>query len=94
MHNGYNPVHYEIRTEERVCCPKRGPLGPVSAIEERLGRDRRRSGLENREYGRGDSLRWPRDIIYPQTLALGSPTSGGHSVGIVRSRTKATEFSF
>ena len=30
---------------------------------------------------------------YPQKLALTSPTGGGHSVGIVRSRTKATEFS-
>jgi hypothetical protein len=27
-----------------------------------------------------------------KTLALTSPTSGGHSVGIVRSRTQATEF--
>jgi hypothetical protein len=27
-------------------------------------------------------------------LALTSPTSGGHSVGIVRLQTKATEFSF
>jgi hypothetical protein len=32
--------------------------------------------------------------LYPQTLALTSPTGGGRSVGIVRSRTKATEFSF
>ena len=31
--------------------------------------------------------------LYPQKLALPSPTSGGRSVGIVRSRTKATEFS-
>jgi len=31
--------------------------------------------------------------LYPQKLALTSPTSGGHCVGIVRSRTKATEFS-
>jgi hypothetical protein len=30
--------------------------------------------------------------LYPQKLALTSPTSGGRSVGIVRSRTKATEF--
>jgi hypothetical protein len=30
-------------------------------------------------------------ITYPQRLALASPTSGGRSVGIVRSRTKATE---
>jgi hypothetical protein len=32
--------------------------------------------------------------LYPQKLALISPTGGGRSVGIVRSRTKATEFSF
>jgi len=31
--------------------------------------------------------------LCPQKLALTSPTGGGHSVGIVRSRTKATEFS-
>ena len=31
--------------------------------------------------------------LYPQKLALISPTGGGCSVGIVRSRTKATEFS-
>jgi hypothetical protein len=29
--------------------------------------------------------------LYPQKLALTSPTSGCRSVGIVRSRTKATE---
>ena len=32
--------------------------------------------------------------LYPQKLALTSPTGGGRSVGIVRVRTKATEFSF
>jgi hypothetical protein len=52
------------------------------------------SGLENREYGRGDPLRWPRSILYPQKLALTSPTYGGRSVGIVSLRTKATEFVF
>ena len=30
--------------------------------------------------------------LYPQKLALTSPTGGGRSVGIVRSWTKATEF--
>jgi hypothetical protein len=29
--------------------------------------------------------------LYPQKWVLTSPTSGGRSVGIVRSRTKATE---
>jgi hypothetical protein len=32
--------------------------------------------------------------MYLQKLALTSPTGGGRSVGIVRSRTQATEFSF
>jgi len=32
--------------------------------------------------------------LYPQKLALTSPTGRGRSVGIVRVRTKATEFSF
>jgi hypothetical protein len=43
--------------------------------------------------GRGNSLRWPRNTLYSLTLALTSPTSGGHSIGIVRLRTKGTEFS-
>ena len=30
--------------------------------------------------------------LYPQKLALTLPTGGGRSVGIVRSRTKTTEF--
>jgi hypothetical protein len=33
-------------------------------------------------------------ILYPQKLALTSPTSDGRSVGIVRSHTQATEFFF
>jgi hypothetical protein len=32
----------------------------------------------------GDSLRWPRDTLYPLKSALTSLTSGGRSVGIVR----------
>ena len=32
--------------------------------------------------------------LYPQKLALTSPTCGGRSVSIVRVRIKATEFSF
>jgi hypothetical protein len=47
-------------------------------------------GLESREYAHGD----PRYTLYPQKLALTSPTNGGRSVGIVRSRTKAPEFVF
>jgi hypothetical protein len=75
---------------------KRGPLILVSTTEELLGRNTSSSGfsLENREYGRGDPLRWPRDNLYPQKLALTSPKSGGRSVDIVRLRAKAIEFFF
>jgi len=38
-------------------------------------------------------LRWPRDTPLPAKVGTTSPTGGGRSVGIVRSRTKATEFS-
>jgi hypothetical protein len=73
---------------------ERGPLSLVGTIEELLGRNSSGSGLENREYGCGDPLRWPRATLYPQKLALTSPTRGGRLVGIVFLRTKATEFVF
>jgi hypothetical protein len=73
---------------------ERCPLSLVSTSEELLGRDSSGSGLENREYGRGDPKRWSRDTLYPQKLALTLPTKGDRSVGIVRLRTKATEFVF
>jgi hypothetical protein len=50
------------------------------------------SCLENREYGRRYPSRWPRGTLYPQKLAITSPTSGCRSVGIVRSRTQTMEF--
>jgi hypothetical protein len=69
-----------------------GPLSLTSTTEELLGRNSSGSGLKNREYGRGDPLRWPSDTLNPQKLALTSPKCGGRSVGIVRFRTKTTEF--
>jgi hypothetical protein len=72
---------------------ERRPLSLVSTVGELLGRKRSCSGLENREYDRRDPLCSPLDTIYPQKLALTSSTSGGCSVGIVRSRSQATEFS-
>jgi hypothetical protein len=50
------------------------------------------SCLENREYSPRDPSRWPRGTLYPQKLETTSPTSGGRSVGIVRSRTQTMEF--
>jgi hypothetical protein len=61
---------------------ERGPLSLVSTTEELLEGKSSGSGLESLEYGRRDPSR-----------ALTS-TSGGRSVGIVRSRTQATQFSF
>jgi hypothetical protein len=71
--------------------PERGPLSLVSTIEELLGRKSSGLGLESREYGRRDPLRWPRGTLYPQKLALSLPTSWGRSVNIVWLRTQATE---
>jgi hypothetical protein len=51
-------------------------------------------GLEIREYGRRDPSSYPRNTLYPQQLTITSLTSGGRSVGVVRSRTQTTEFLF
>jgi len=50
-------------------------------------------GLENRLTTVGTSCADHVTPLYPQKLALTSSTVGGRSVGIVRVRTKATEFS-
>jgi hypothetical protein len=52
---------------------------------------RPKTGLENREYGLGIRCADHATPLYPQKLALTSPTSSGRLVGIVRLRTKATE---
>jgi hypothetical protein len=68
---------------------ERGPLSLVWITEELLEWKSSGSGQENRIHDRGYRLRWPHDTLYPQKLALTSPTSGGRSVGIVRLRTKS-----
>jgi hypothetical protein len=73
---------------------EQGTLSLVTTIEDLLGRKSRGTGLESREYGRKDPNRLSRDTHYPQRLALTSPTSGGHSVGIGHSRTEARELFF
>jgi hypothetical protein len=84
---GFDSWRYQIFWE--VVGPERSPLG---TIEEQLGRKNVGFGLENRKYNRKGPLCWPRNTLYPQKLTLASPTSDGRSVGIVRWRTKATEF--
>jgi hypothetical protein len=74
-----------------VVCLERGAL----IIEYNWGDTWKKNcgfGLQNRDCGRVDPSRWPRGILYPQRLTLPSPTSGGRSVGIVRSWTQAMEF--
>jgi hypothetical protein len=66
----------------------------VSTIEELLERKSSGSSLENLEYYCRDPSCWPCGTVYLQKLALTSPTGSDHSVGIARSRTQATEFSF
>jgi hypothetical protein len=70
---------------------ERGPLWLVSTTEELLDRKSNGSGQETENTVVG--IRWPHDTLYQQKLALTSHTSGGRSVGIVRSRTQAMEFS-
>jgi hypothetical protein len=58
----------------------------VSTIEELLGRKSSGCGLEIENTAVGDRRSDYEQRLYPQKLALSSPTSGGRSVGIVRSR--------
>jgi hypothetical protein len=69
---------------------ERGPFSLVSTTENLLKRKSSGSGLENREYGRRDSSRWPRGTLFLQNLALASTTNCGRSVGIIISRTRTT----
>jgi hypothetical protein len=73
---------------------ERGPLSLVNNLRSYLEERVAAPGLENRSYDRRDSLRLPRDTLYPLKLALASLTGGDRSIGIVRLRTKTTEFFF
>jgi hypothetical protein len=86
----FDSRRYQIFQEVMVL--ECGPLRLVSTIEELLGRKSSGSGLEIRDYSRRDPVCWSPNTLFRQKLALTSPTSGGRPVGIVRSRTKATEF--
>jgi hypothetical protein len=87
--SGFDSRHNQVFW---VVSLERGPLSLVSTIEELLERESSCSGLENREYGRRGSAAFStRHPFFPQKLALTSPTSGGCSVCIVRSRTQAKE---
>jgi hypothetical protein len=61
-------VRFPGTTRKKLVGLERGPLSLVSTTEELLGRNSSGSGLESREYGRRDSLRWPRDTRYQQKV--------------------------
>jgi hypothetical protein len=63
-----------------------GPLSPANTIEELLERKSSDPGLEIEITAPGIRCADYVTLLYPQKLALTSPTSGGHWVGIVRSR--------
>jgi hypothetical protein len=62
--------------------------------EELLDRKVAAPVYKTEKYGRRDPSRWPRGTFYPHKLPITSPTSGGRSVGIVRSRTQTMELSY
>jgi hypothetical protein len=64
---------------------ERCPLSIVNTFQKLLERKSSGFGLQSREYCYRDLLHWSLNTLYPQTLSLPSPTSGG------RSRNEATE---
>ena len=88
---GFDPRHYQIFCV--VVGLERGPLSLVRSIEELL--EWKNSGSRSRKQRlTAVGIRCADHVtpLYPQKLALTSPTGGGRSVGIVRVRTKTTEF--
>jgi hypothetical protein len=83
--SGFDSRRYWIFRE--VVGLERGPLSLVSTTEELLGRKISGSGLETEITAVGIRCADYATPLDPKTLALTSPTSGGRSVGIVRSRT-------
>jgi hypothetical protein len=71
---GFDSRRYQIFWE--VVGLERGPLSLMITIAELLERTSSGSSLENQEYGRRDPLRWPRDTLYQQKLALISRSLG------------------
>jgi hypothetical protein len=81
-------IYWEVRGLER------GPLSLVRTTEENYLNEKVAAPVYKTEInGCGNSLRWPRNTPHPQKMALISPTSGGRSVGIIRLRITAMEFS-
>jgi hypothetical protein len=63
---------------------ERGTLSLVNNLRSNLEEIVAAPGLQNRSYDRRDSLRSPRDTLFPLKLALASLTDGDRSIDIVR----------
>jgi hypothetical protein len=85
---GFDSRHYH----KKVVCLERGPLSLVSTTEELL--DRKVTAPVQKTENTAVGIRHA-DHVAPSIRKSWqtSPTSGGRSVGIVRSRTQAMEFS-
>jgi hypothetical protein len=87
-------VRFPALPEKKVAGLERGPLSLASTTEELL--DRKVGApvykIENTAVGIRHADHMAPSIR--KKLAINSPTSGGRSVGIVRSRTQTMEFSF
>jgi hypothetical protein len=88
---GFDSRHYQQK--KRVVSLEWGPLSLVSTTEGLLGRKSSGFGLKIRDTAVG--IRHADHVAssISKKLALTSLTSGGLSVGIVRFRTEAMEFS-
>jgi hypothetical protein len=79
-------------TRKKVVDLERGPLSLLSTTEELLDRKVAAPVYKTENMAVGIRLADQVAPLYPQKLAITSPTSGGRSVGVVRSRTQTMEF--
>jgi hypothetical protein len=79
--------------KNKIVGPERGPLSLVSTTEELLERQVAAPVYKTENMAVG--IRHADHVSHSvrKKLAITSPTSGGRSVGIVRSRTQTMEFS-
>jgi hypothetical protein len=90
---GLGSIPSATRFSEKMWAWNGAHSASVSTIEELLERKGGGFSLENQDYTVGICCADHTASLHPQKLAGTSPASGGRSVGIVHSQTKATEFS-
>jgi hypothetical protein len=87
-------VRFPALPEKKVVGLERCPLSLVTTTEELL--DRKVAAPVYKTENTAAGFRHADHVapLYPQKLAITSPTSGSRSIGIVRSQTQTMEFSF